>query len=249
MPGAPDPLYVRARAGLLDAVEALGLHRESVVLVGAQAIYLHTGDADLAVAEYTTDADFTLSPGTSPMHLCSATSWALEDSRLGRTPAAGSAPTVSISIPWFPRRSPAPVGEPQCLVPTAGKPSAEQRGSKGPWSIATGEPSHRWMRPTRGQEQPGSLVPAPSSSPRSTRSASASARKTACGKDALDVLRLLRAVATEDMADRRRGSARSSLPASVTAEALELLPSLFGEPNSDGVLMAKPRIRRQSLAR
>jgi hypothetical protein len=48
---------------LLDAVEALGLHRESVVLVGAQAIYLHTGDADLAIAEYTTDADFTLSPG------------------------------------------------------------------------------------------------------------------------------------------------------------------------------------------
>jgi len=48
---------------LLDAVEALGLHRESVVLVGAQAIYLHAGDADLAVAEYTTDADFTLSPG------------------------------------------------------------------------------------------------------------------------------------------------------------------------------------------
>src|SRR5260370_8395548 len=63
MPGVPDPLYVRARAGLFDAVEALGLHRESVVLVGAQAIYLHTGDADLAVAEYTTDADFTPSPG------------------------------------------------------------------------------------------------------------------------------------------------------------------------------------------
>src|SRR2546421_424713 len=62
MPGVPDPLYVRARAGLLDAVEALGLHRESVVLVGAQAIYLHTGDADLAVAEYTTDPDFPMPP-------------------------------------------------------------------------------------------------------------------------------------------------------------------------------------------
>ena len=57
-------------------------------------------------------------------------------------------------------------------------------------------------------------------------------------KDALDVLRLLRAVATEDMADRLRGLARSSLPASVTAEALELPPSLFGEPNSKGVLLA-----------
>jgi hypothetical protein len=33
------------------------------VLVGAQAIHLHTGDADLTVAEYTTDADFSVSPG------------------------------------------------------------------------------------------------------------------------------------------------------------------------------------------
>jgi len=46
MPGVPDPLYVRARAALLDAVEALGAHRDAIVLVGAQAIYLHTGDAD-----------------------------------------------------------------------------------------------------------------------------------------------------------------------------------------------------------
>jgi hypothetical protein len=62
MPGVPDPLYVRARAALLDAVEALSLHRNALVLVGAQAVYLHTGNADLAVAEYTTDADFTVSP-------------------------------------------------------------------------------------------------------------------------------------------------------------------------------------------
>lgn len=58
----PDPLYVRARAALIDAVEALDAHRDALVLVGAQAIYLHTGDADLAVAEYTTDADFTVAP-------------------------------------------------------------------------------------------------------------------------------------------------------------------------------------------
>lgn len=58
----PDQLYVRARAALLDAVEALRPQLSAVVLVGAQAIYLHTGDADLTVAEYTTDADFALSP-------------------------------------------------------------------------------------------------------------------------------------------------------------------------------------------
>src|SRR5205807_9128293 len=136
---------------------------------------------------------------------------------------AGSAPTASTSISWFPRRWPGLADGAPHLVPMAGEPPAEQRGSKGPWSIATGEPSHRWMRPTRGRQQSGSLVPAPSSSPRSTRSASASARKTGVrNKDALDVLRLLRAVETEDMADRLRTLARSSLSADVTAEALEL---------------------------
>jgi hypothetical protein len=73
MPGVPEPLYVRARTALLDAAEALHAHRGAIVLVGAHAIYLRTGAADLAVAEYTTDADFTVSPLNSPILLCSPT--------------------------------------------------------------------------------------------------------------------------------------------------------------------------------
>jgi hypothetical protein len=60
--GAPDPLYVKARRMLLDAIEALGAQRASVVLVGAQAVYLHVGDADVAVAPHTTDGDVILDP-------------------------------------------------------------------------------------------------------------------------------------------------------------------------------------------
>src|SRR5919108_2313150 len=62
MPGAPDPEYVSARRALLDALEALEEHRDSIVVVGAQAVYLHTGAADLAVAEFTTDADLAIDP-------------------------------------------------------------------------------------------------------------------------------------------------------------------------------------------
>ena len=62
MPGAPDPLYVRARSALLDALDALQPHLDAVVLVGAQAVYVHTGNADVGGAEYTTDADFSISP-------------------------------------------------------------------------------------------------------------------------------------------------------------------------------------------
>ena len=52
MPGArrPEPEYVAARRVLLDALEALGPHRKAVILVGAQAIYLHIGEGDMAVS-------------------------------------------------------------------------------------------------------------------------------------------------------------------------------------------------------
>lgn len=60
----PDPVYVAARRVLLDALQALGEHRNAVVLVGAQAIYLQAGDADLeiTVAPFTTDADLSIDP-------------------------------------------------------------------------------------------------------------------------------------------------------------------------------------------
>lgn len=62
MPGAPDPIYVRARKVLLDALEALGAHRDKIVLVGAQAVYLHAGEGDLVVTPYTEDGDLALDP-------------------------------------------------------------------------------------------------------------------------------------------------------------------------------------------
>ena len=57
-----DELCVLARSVLLDALEALGPHREACVLVGAQAIYLRVGEADLAVAPFTTDGDLVIDP-------------------------------------------------------------------------------------------------------------------------------------------------------------------------------------------
>ncbi len=57
-----EPLYVAARGVLLDALFALAPHGKAVIVVGAQAIYLRTGDADLAIAPYTTDGDLALNP-------------------------------------------------------------------------------------------------------------------------------------------------------------------------------------------
>jgi hypothetical protein len=57
-----DELYVMARQVLLDALDALGPHRDAIVLVGAQAVYLRVGDADPAVTPYTTDGDLVIDP-------------------------------------------------------------------------------------------------------------------------------------------------------------------------------------------
>jgi len=48
---------------LLDALEALGSQRDAIIVVGAQAVYMQTGDGDIALAPYTTDADLALTPG------------------------------------------------------------------------------------------------------------------------------------------------------------------------------------------
>jgi len=54
--------YVRARSVLLDALAALGGHRASAILVGAQAIYVHAGEATFGMTPYTTDADIAIDP-------------------------------------------------------------------------------------------------------------------------------------------------------------------------------------------
>jgi hypothetical protein len=58
----PPPEYVLARRVLLDALAGLAGQRDAIVLVGAQAVYLNVGDADLAVAPMTTDGDLAIDP-------------------------------------------------------------------------------------------------------------------------------------------------------------------------------------------
>ena len=48
---------VETRRVLLDALEALAVHRQSLVLVGAQAVYLRTDEVNLSFSDaHTTDA-------------------------------------------------------------------------------------------------------------------------------------------------------------------------------------------------
>jgi hypothetical protein len=59
---SPSELTIIARRVLLDAVEALAGQVDAIVLVGAQAVYLRTRDADLSTHAYTADGDLALNP-------------------------------------------------------------------------------------------------------------------------------------------------------------------------------------------
>src|SRR5690606_11395483 len=55
-------LLVQARTALLDALFALDEHRDAVIVIGAQAIYLRTSSAPVALAEATKDSDLAVDP-------------------------------------------------------------------------------------------------------------------------------------------------------------------------------------------
>jgi len=59
-----ENLINEAKSALFDAMSALGPHRNSVILVGAQAVYQHTGKINIAIAEYTSDSDLVLDVST-----------------------------------------------------------------------------------------------------------------------------------------------------------------------------------------
>lgn len=90
--------YVEARKVLLDALGVLEDHLDNLILIGAQAVYHHTGDSDLNVPLFTTDADLAINtrdladnpeigdaliaagftPGSNPGHWVSASEVAVD---------------------------------------------------------------------------------------------------------------------------------------------------------------------------
>ena len=240
MSGAPDLLYVRARNALLDAAEALAEQHDAVVLFGAQAVYLHTGDADFVAAEYTTDADFCLAPADlsdTPL---------LSELLQGRGFSPGVHPGAWLS----------PDGIPVDLMVPEALAGAGSRGAR------LGPHGKRVARRAKGLE--GALVdrermeivslacddhrsvlmwvagPAALLVAKvhkiSERTTGTSDRVS--DKDALDVLRLLQATDTATLAARLVDLAADTVSARVAAEAVSRLAPLFGSPDAEGIGMA-----------
>lgn len=250
MPGdnaPPDPEYVLARKVLLDALEALGDQRGAVVLVGAQAIYLHTGDADLAVAPYTTDGDLALDP-----------SRLREDPRLAEAfREAGFSADARRLGTWIMSRplEGRPVGvQIDLMVPEAVGGGGRRRARLGPHG-------NRAARKARGFEATlvdrrqrkieamddgdGRAFEVAVAGPAALLVAklykiSERVGRPGCreDKDALDILRLLRAVLLGVFTEGIGGLLGEEVSAGVTGEALASLRDLFSERSRAGCQMA-----------
>jgi hypothetical protein len=233
MPGAPDPLYVKAREVLLDALEALGPHRSSLVLVGAQAIYLHVGEADVAVAPYTTDADLVIDPESLAARPTLGTSLEASGFVPGDQPGQWLKEGVRVDL-MVPEAVAGPGRRGVRLGPHGNRAARKARGLEG--ALVDGEvrdvaslgPAGRRLEVTVAG--PASLLV----SKLHKLAERHDEPERLKDKDALDVLRILRAIPTADLADRLRRLQKDSRARAVTDEAIGHLRALFGTPGARG---------------
>lgn len=244
-----DELYVVARRVLLDALEGIGEHRTAVVLVGAQAIYLQVGEADLAVAPYTTDGDLAIDPAL----LAEIPPLEQVLKSAGFLPKGGDA--VGVWITHRPTEAhPNTEVAVDLMVPASVGPGKGRRAARLPGHDA------RAARIVHGLE--GAIVDAEMTlltaldedDPRELEVQVAGPAallvaklhkiqdRTGTGresdKDALDVFRLLRGTTTEELSDRFRRLLADPRSALVSTAAVKLLRRQFGTRGSEGVEMA-----------
>ena len=240
MPGEPD-LYVRARRALLDAADALEAHLDAVVLVGAQAIYLHAGEADLldAGAPYTKDADLAIRPSEL------ADSPLLGDlmKRHGFTLSEHPGSWVSDDgVPvdlMVPEALAGPGSRGARLGPHGKRVARRAKGleaalvDRQQMQIRALDPSDRRCV-VMDVAGPGALVVA-----KVHKIAERSdTPDRLLDKDAHDVLRLLKATDTADLASRLNRLRSDELSGEVTMEAIGHLAPIFGSIDAVGIAMA-----------
>ena len=240
MSGVPDPLYVRARTALLDAAEALTEQLDAVVLVGAQAVYIHAGDADfVAIAPYTTDADFCVAPAdlnNTPLldQLLTARGFSP-----GEQPGAWLSPD-RISVDLMVPEALAGAGSRGARLGPHGNRVA--RRAKGLEGALVDRKLTKIASLTPGVERSVTMLVAGPAALLVSKVHKVDERTGADArikdKDALDILRLLQATETATLAEDLVTLTTHEDSAEVTAEALSQLTALFGSPGATGIEMA-----------
>ena len=250
--------YIVARRALLDALEALEGHRDALVLVGAQAIYLHTGAVQFAVAEFTTDGDVAIDPRhlSAEPEIASAMRKAkfFLDVRDGRElvgvwasmrEIAGvpAKVTVDLLVPEVlggagRRAARVPQHEQGSMLKVHGLEAALVDNS----AMRIGALETTDVRSfTMKVAGPTALLISKTIKLSERVAAGAlerGRRDRVKPKDALDVLRLLQAIPSAQLAQGFTGLLKDEIAGPVTAEALGSLPGLFGSVGFPGSQLA-----------
>lgn len=244
-----DELYVVARRVLLNALDALGTHREAVVIVGSQAIYVRVGEADLAVAAFTTDGDLGIDPSLladAPALEAALTAAKL---KLPTSSGVGIWTTEVVLADGTPAKVSIDLLVPRGISPSAGRRAAPLMGhhalaARAVVGLEGIVVDHDRLAIRALEEGDTRSIEVRVAGPASLIVAKLHKISERVGtgrlkdKDALDVLRLLRGTSSAELAQRFSRLRADERSRAVTEQALQMLPVLFGRAGATGVEMA-----------
>ena len=239
-----DNLMILVRTALLDALDALEDHSDSIIVVGAQAVYLHTGSALVALAESTTDSDLAINgltlagdPLINEAMIAAGIEPHKDANRVG-TYVTGSGIEVDLLVPEGINQGP---GRRAAVV--SPHPRTSMRRALGleaalvdnaPMDIPSLDPNDN--RSVRARVAgPSALIVAKMH--KISERLSDSKRRS--DKDAHDVYRMLVACPTDELADVLARLADDAIAGEATRRALQILDELFASsPQAPGSTMA-----------
>jgi hypothetical protein len=251
----PAPIYVAARRVLLDALEALQPQLEAVIVVGAQAVYLRTGETRMAVAPYTTDGDLALDPalvGDEPR-----LEGIMRDAGFALSGGQPGAWAKTVEIDGTLVDIPVDLMVPEALAPERGRRSAripphDKMATRRAVGLEAAVIDNDVMSVTAldGSDLRAFDVRVAGSTALLIAKLHKLAERIAEGradriadKDAADVYRLMLATPTDLVVGRLRGLLMHGTAGPVATRALELLGDLFGARARPGVLLAVDSMR------
>jgi len=265
-PGGPaadqaiEPEYVAARSVLIDALQALKDHSSALIVIGAQAIYLQTGRADIAVAPYTTDGDLGLDPNLlsdSPELGAAMTEagFRLLEAVPGRSEPGTWFATVTINGRDL--DIPVDIIVPEGVAPAGGRRGARlglhgNRAARTASGLEAALVDNAWLTIASLDARDSRRIRAKVAGPAALLVAkmykihdrmSAGRRDRVVDKDALDVFRIMQTTLPVKIASTINMLAEHGTAGPPTLIAMDYLVEIFGKKEGAGVEMAVRSLR------
>lgn len=245
------PEYIAARSVLLDGLEALRDHLDHVILIGAQAVYLWAGEGDFSVSIMTTDADLALNAAElSPNPL-------IQDvlkkngfiTKTGGNPGQWTGP-AGIALDLMVSEHQAGVGRRSARIPPHGRETARRGRGLAPTLVDFETRTLGALTQNDGRTcqvnvaGPAALIVANCIKLKERlEDKDNNKRDRVKPKDALDILRLLRAVELDKIVD---GFSRHQLDKAAAQESDEALAFLVAQ--STAITPTLPRLAEVAAA-